>query len=216
MKTQIAMLLSVIVLVPGCGGFRSKKKVEKKPHEPKEMLTAVDIPVTGEGVRALLDEELDELVLTDTSFAVPVADENQYAWINESDKKDAGFKKIYFDFDRYSLKSSEKEAVDYDIARMKQLLAQEARTGNRVQFVINGNSDNIHAAHAETYNRILSEKRAKTLKDYAVAQGVPADRIKIVGRGDDFPEIVNGKPCGGNKEQQALNRRDEIQVVVMS
>ncbi len=70
----------------------------------------------------------------------------------------------------------------------------------------------VHAS----YNRILSEKRAKALKDQAVAAGVPASKIKIVGRGFDAPEIVNGKPVTGDKDQQWLNRRDEIQVVAVA
>ena len=59
----------------------------------------------------------------------------------------------------------------------------------------------------------LSEKRAKTLKDCAVAAGIPANKIKIVGRGSDIPEMINGKPCTGDKDQQGPNRRDEIQVI---
>jgi outer membrane protein OmpA-like peptidoglycan-associated protein len=214
MNKQVIALLSVIVLMPGCGFFKSKK-AEKRPVNKKEILTDVDIPVAGDGVKNFFEEDLDELALNDPSFAAPIEeDDNQYAWINRSDKAAQSFKKVYFDFDKYGINSSQKESVDYDISRMKQLLAQEEKTGVRVEFVINGNAD--HYKGSKTYNYFLSEKRAKTLKDCAVAQGVPADRIKIVGRGTDFPELVNGKPCTGDKDQQAPNRRDEIQVIAVA
>ncbi len=205
MNKQFLAVLTIVALMPGCG-FRSKK-AEKRPTK-QEVLTDIDIPVAQDEVKSFFDQDFDELALSEQPFA-NVEDDSQYAWIDQ--KNNDGFKKVYFDFDKYNIKATEKEAVAQDVDRMKKLLNEEANTGKQVQFIINGNSD--HAAGSDAYNRILSERRAKTLKDHAIAAGIPAERVKIVGRGSDMPEIVNGKPCSGDKDQQAPNRRDEIQVL---
>ena len=204
MNKQFLLALTVLALVPGC--FR-QKNADKRLVNKNDVLTDVDIPVAEDSVKNFFDEDLGDLALADNAVAL---DDSQYAWIDESGKSN-GFKKVYFDFDKYSIKSSEKEAVAQDVARMKEFMNQEQKEGKPVQFVVNGNAD--HAAGSDTYNRILSEKRAKTLKDCAVAAGIPANKIKIIGRGSDIPEMVNGKPCTGDKDQQWPNRRDEIQVI---
>lgn len=197
MNKQFFILLAAIALIPGCGFFRSKK-AEKRPLNQHEIMTDVDIPVAQDGIKDFFDQDLDKMALAE-------GDDAQYAWIEG--KSSNGFKKVYFGFNDSKIKESEKESVAQDVARMKNVMAQN----EDVTFVINGNAD--HAAGSSSYNRILSEKRAKALKDQAVAAGVPSHKIKIVGRGFDVPEIVNGKPVTGDKDQQWLNRRDEIQVV---
>lgn len=212
MNKQFFLLLSVIALVPGC--FNRQKKADKRPVDAQEIMTDVDIPVSQANVKTFFDEDIDDLALED-SVAAASTDDAQYAWIEKSAQinKD-GFRTVYFDFDKYSIRSTEKDSVAQDVARMQNMLAKEGQTGKRVKFVINGHA--CDSAGNRQYNHILSENRAKTLKDCAVAAGIPADRITIVGRGSDFPAIVNGKPCSGNREQQAPNRRDEIQVIAMA
>lgn len=200
MNKQFFLLLAAIALVPGCL-FRSKR-AEKRPLDHREVMTDVDIPVAEDGIKDFFDQDLDKMALAD-------GDDAQYAWI-EGGKSSNGFKKVYFDFDKYSIKQTEKESVAQDVTHMKEMLAKS----ENVTFVINGNAD--HAAGSSSYNRILSEKRAKALKDQAVAAGIPSRKIQIVGRGFDAPEVVNGKPVSGDKDAQWLNRRDEIQVVAIA
>lgn len=204
------MTLAIILLVPGCI-FRNKKA--QKPVNTHETMTDVDIPVSQNNVRDFFDEDLDELMLDEQPFALAAEDASDYAWIEET-KDQYAFKKVYFDYDQAMIKSSQKEAVEYDAARMKDLIAGEVKEGKHYEFVINGNSDSIFGQGHDVHNRILSEQRAKVLKDRLVAAGVPADRIKIMGRGSDMPEMVNGKAVTGTIEQQTLNRRDEIQIIV--
>ena len=204
---QTIFYVAIIALMPGC--FSKQKKSEKRPVNKQEVMTDVDIPVAEGSVKNFFDQDLDEMDLAHQPMAADT-DHSQYAWI-EQGKSANGFKKVYFDFDKYAIKSTEKEAVEQDVARMQEVLAQAEKDGKEVQFVINGNAD--HYAGSDAYNHLLSEKRAKTLKDQAVAAGVPSEKIKIVGRGSDFPEIINGKPSTGNKDQQAPNRRDEIQML---
>jgi len=52
------------------------------------------------------------------------------------------------------------------------------------------------------------------LQDRLVAAGVARNSVKIVGRGQEVPAVVSGKIVTGSRDQQALNRRDEIRVIV--
>ena len=54
-------------------------------------------------------------------------------------------------------------------------------------------------------NQALSEKRAQAVSDYLVAQGVPADRLQAVGKGESSP-IASNSTSSGRSE----NRRVEI------
>lgn len=58
------------------------------------------------------------------------------------------------------------------------------------------------------YNQLLSEKRAKSVYDYLMMQGVSSDRMTYEGRGVHDPVASNDTPEG-----RALNRRVEIVIL---
>lgn len=58
------------------------------------------------------------------------------------------------------------------------------------------------------YNQILSEKRAKSVYDYLMMQGVSSDRMAYEGKGIHQPVASNDTPEG-----RALNRRVEILIM---
>ncbi len=58
------------------------------------------------------------------------------------------------------------------------------------------------------YNQLLSEKRAKSVYDYLMQQGISSDRMVYEGRGVHDPIATNDTPEG-----RALNRRVEILIV---
>jgi outer membrane protein OmpA-like peptidoglycan-associated protein len=215
MSKQILLIISLLALIPGCM-FRSKQS-EKRPVTQREIMTDVDIPVAQANSIPSFDEDLDELALADTPLAVPLEEEALYAWVDQRSDQELGLKEVYFGYDEHIIRSSEQKSVTHDVARMRELLAEAEGSGKNIQFVINGNSDTIHGeAHIyDMYNRVKSEQRAVALKKQAVAAGIPADKIKVIGRGDDMPAIINGKVCTGDIAQQAPNRRDEIQVITI-
>jgi outer membrane protein OmpA-like peptidoglycan-associated protein len=71
-------------------------------------------------------------------------------------------------------------------------------------LVIEGHTD---SRGSYTYNRELSERRAFAVRAYLVAQGVGAERIIAIGRGEDVPVASNTEVEG-----RANNRRVEIVV----
>jgi outer membrane protein OmpA-like peptidoglycan-associated protein len=69
---------------------------------------------------------------------------------------------------------------------------------------ISGHTD---ATGSATYNKKLSEKRAKAVASYLVTQGIDEGRIKSVGYGETKPAINND-----TVENRRKNRRVEFKV----
>ena len=117
--------------------------------------------------------------------------------INRADTRKARpgeIKNILFDFDRFEIKPQYYSVLD-EIAVM---LSQNPKA--RVE--IKGHTDNVGTAE---YNRILSEKRARTVKNYFVRKGVETDRLFPMGYGFAMNKASNEDESG-----RALNRRVEF------
>lgn len=74
-----------------------------------------------------------------------------------------------------------------------------------VRILITGHTDDVGS---ERFNLILSEKRAKSVKDALVQRGIEAERIEIVGKGESEPVAPND-----TEEGRAENRRVEFEVL---
>src|SRR4030095_12888349 len=147
-----------------------------------------------EGLEALEDDEEDE-------------EEVAFRWIDS--QTDDEFKPLYFTFNHYGIRADQKSIVDYDIEQIKQVLADSGTTAEPT-IIIEG-----HACQEGTpaYNVALSEKRAKIVADLFVAAGIDKSSIKVVGRGQECPAVVNGKVVNGSREDRAPNRQVEVRVI---
>lgn len=103
---------------------------------------------------------------------------------------------INFDFDR----SEVREDVRERLARVIQLLKE--MPGIDVDIV--GYTDNVGT---EQYNLALSLRRAESVRDYVIAQGIDESRLGAAGRGMSEPIVSNATPEG-----RAVNRRVEFVV----
>ncbi|WP_404369541.1 OmpA family protein [Marinobacter sp.] len=63
---------------------------------------------------------------------------------------------------------------------------------------------------AQSYNQLLSEKRAASVRDFLLNQGIEPKRTRAVGYGQRYPIASNDTPAG--REQ---NRRVELTLVPM-
>lgn len=75
-----------------------------------------------------------------------------------------------------------------------------------IKIQINGHTDNVGKA---SYNKQLSRKRAESVKEYLVNNGVQASRLSVMGYGQERPLVSNDDEAEG----RALNRRTEIEII---
>lgn len=102
-----------------------------------------------------------------------------------------------FDFDSANLTSAAKSELDK--------LAEEIKGYEKLDSVaITGHTD---SSGSDQYNQGLSERRAASVKDYLVSDGLPADKITTSGKGESEPVESNA-----TKEGRAKNRRVEIEI----
>lgn len=90
------------------------------------------------------------------------------------------------------------DAAKKRIAAVSNVIKDEQANLIRVE----GHSDKTGTA---TYNQWLSEKRAVSVKNFLISQGIAEKRIKTFGLGDTKPVADNS-----TKEGRLLNRRVEI------
>jgi len=109
---------------------------------------------------------------------------------------------IYFGFDKWSLSKSELQQLDKVIQIMKDNPAIIVEAGAHTD------SKNL-----ESYNQILSDKRAKTVVEYIVSRGIDVKRI--TGKGYGEKRYVNHcrsfVSCTAAEQQE--NRRIEFMIV---
>lgn len=216
MKTKAFFALILLLSIAGCG---TRKKVEQQKPAKKEVFTEVDIPVATEQVRNFFDEDVDGFTFDDqtsvdasqAAVSEQLYDDADLSWKEVDQEKT--FRTVYFDFDSDRIRPDQEDALEYDISLVRDQIRKHEESGNRspITIVVEGHS--CHSAGSSVYNLALSERRAKKLKDRMVMAGIPQEYIKIVGRGQEMPAIVNGAPVNGDRAAQWPNRRDEIRVI---
>lgn len=234
-KMSLAVLTCALVLLPGC--CRNKKNYTSQSTRKNisrietSMYPANDSEITEEIEENELDsDDIDETLNIDDIDALlkemeedengmsldgedlaglfdEYSDNDQaFNWVE--DQADDELKKLYFSFNHYGIREDQKDALTYDIEQVKQFIAQAGTTEPTI--IIEG-----HACQegSPSYNIGLSEKRATNVADLFVAAGIDRNLIKVVGRGQEFPEVVNGAVINGSREQRAPNRRVEVRVI---
>lgn len=103
---------------------------------------------------------------------------------------------IFFEFNSATLRSDSRELLDKVGAA---LASNELET---FRFSVEGHTDSVGS---DSYNTSLSTQRAEAVKIYLLAQGVPAERLDVVGRGESSPVADNESDSGRRR-----NRRVEL------
>ena len=112
---------------------------------------------------------------------------------------------IHFDFDKSYIRNDASEELDKLVKVMteypKMVIKIESHTDSRGK---------------KAYNKYLSDKRAKSTRDYIISQGISAERIQsAIGYGEE--KLIN--ECNGTvrctEKKHYLNRRSEFIIVKM-
>ena len=101
---------------------------------------------------------------------------------------------VFFDWDRSNLSQQAVQTIGQAAAAFK--------TRGSARVTATGHTD---TSGPENYNMALSLRRANAVKNELVRQGVPADAITVIGKGESNPLVATGD---GVREPQ--NRRVEI------
>lgn len=116
--------------------------------------------------------------------------------------------KVLFGFDKANLRPQAKSELDPVVAKIKQ-------HGTNLQgVVVEGHTDYLGS---DSYNQKLSESRANTVKSYFVANGIPADKVTAVGKGESetkMTEECKAKKLPYAKLKDCLepDRRVEVEI----
>lgn len=116
--------------------------------------------------------------------------------------------KVLFGFDKANLRPQAKAELDPLVAKIKQ------HGANLQGVVVEGHTDYLGS---DKYNQKLSESRANTVKSYFVANGIPADKVTAVGKGETetkMTETCKAKKLSYAKLKDCLepDRRVEVEI----
>ncbi|WP_420233763.1 OmpA family protein [Pseudomonas sp. ABY48] len=105
---------------------------------------------------------------------------------------------VHFEFNKATLTPGDKDVLSTVATRLK----QETSTA---QLRVTGHTDSVGS---DAYNQRLSEKRANSVVQYLVENGVPrASFVSVSGAGENQP-VADNKTADG----RAMNRRTEIKI----
>lgn len=106
---------------------------------------------------------------------------------------------LYFDTNEKNISLSREQQKYFE--DLKYFLAQK----QSAQIAISGHTDNTGD---ETYNKSLSRRRARSVRDYLSNNGIPMKNMKnVIGMGSDQPIASND-----TEEGKAKNRRVEVTI----
>ena len=107
---------------------------------------------------------------------------------------------IYFEFDKANITNQAAFELDKLVSIMKKypkmIIRAESHTDSR---------------GPASYNKLLSERRAKSTAQYVISKGIDENRISGFGMGEEDPKIDCSSGC--SKDEYAKNRRSEFIIV---
>ncbi len=101
--------------------------------------------------------------------------------------------RVFFAFDKSSLSSEAQTTLDRQAAWLAKYPS--------VDVLIAGNADE---RGTETYNLALGQRRANSARDYLVAKGVAASRIKTISYGKDCPVAAGNDEAAWQQNRNAI------------
>ncbi|SYZ73886.1 conserved exported hypothetical protein [Candidatus Zixiibacteriota bacterium] len=107
------------------------------------------------------------------------------------------FMTVYFDFDKYNLVDSAKQALDNNAKLLKD--------NPNLVVRIEGNCDERGTVE---YNLSLGEKRANSAKKYLMDLGIEEGRLQTISYGKEKPVAM-----GHDEAAWAKNRRDDFRII---
>ena len=103
---------------------------------------------------------------------------------------------VHFAFDSAALGAGARATLEEAVTTL--------RNNPRISVNLEGHTDSVGS---DAYNQKLSERRAQSVADYLVSQGIDSSRLSVIGHGESAPVADNTTDAG-----RAKNRRVEFVV----
>ena len=107
---------------------------------------------------------------------------------------------IYFDFDKSNITAQ----AAFELDKLVQIMNKYP------DLVINATS-HTDSRGSQSYNQLLSQRRAKSTQQYVISKGIDESRITAEGKGESDLKVKCGQNCTDDEHQ--LNRRSEFIIV---
>lgn len=104
--------------------------------------------------------------------------------------------RVFFGYDSFDISTESKKVLDTQVAWLK--------SDEKIKITIEGHCDE---RGTREYNLALGERRAESVKQYLIAQGVNLNRISVISYGKERPAFM-----GASEETFAKNRRAVVVV----
>lgn len=160
----LAVALMTVIAVGGCG--KKKPPVARPTAPPPAGSAAGSRPSTP-------PEPVREPVPVP---AEPIASDTLSTTDIDTLNKNSPFQPVFYAFDEDTIDAAGQQALNGNAALMKKYPTWI--------ITIEGHSDERGTAE---YNLALGERRALAARNYLVSLGVPADRLRTVSYGKEFP-----------------------------
>ena len=181
--------------LPECGGDVAAKKAGEKPAAVEGSAPAVAAPAVAAVPAAPADSDNDGVA--DDADKCPGSPADKPVDADGCTIVSVVLEGVQFENNSAELTSGSGDQLDKAVAEMQKY--------PHVRVEVQAHSDSSGAA---SYNQMLSEKRANSVRDYMVSKGVAADRLTAKGYGEDKPIASND-----TREGRAKNRRVELKII---
>jgi peptidoglycan-associated lipoprotein len=182
-KALVILVILLTVVVAACKG-KAKPPVARPMPPPMAVVDTpplppsppkpVPEPTSGAGMPAMPAEDtIDSRSLDDLN-------------------RDSPLRPLFFELDQSDVSAAGQQVLQANAAVMKKYPAW--------QITIEGHCDERGTAE---YNLALGERRALAAKNYLVSLGVPADKVKTVSYGKEFPFDAGHDDAAWQKNRRA-------------
>lgn len=162
-RTVVVVAMVALLVVSACG---KKKPPVARPVTPPP-------PASSSGGKAAPPEPLRESVPVP---AEPLASDTLSSTDIDTLNKNSPFQPVFFAYDQDDIDSAGQQALNHNAELMKKYTSWIV--------TIEGHADERGTAE---YNLALGERRALAARNYLVSLGIPAERLRTISYGKEFP-----------------------------
>ncbi|MEK6791566.1 MAG: peptidoglycan-associated lipoprotein Pal [Deltaproteobacteria bacterium] len=204
-------LAALAIIVAGCAGVEKTEEIASTAP-PAAQTTKQDSVEQAKDVE-IIPPDTTQPSVSDTSDTTghpaseSIKQEDIKAERAQSEQREAALSQkaltsaplqvIYFDYDKYIIRDSEKDSL----ARNAKWLSENKTAKVRIE----GHADE---RGEEDYNLALGDKRARGVKNYLQSMGINQERLSTLSYGEERPAVE-----GHGEDAWAKNRRVEFKLM---